>query len=188
MVKPNVVAIRRSLAVVAALVGVCILAVAAWDGFTLSRLIALNRALAAGTLAREPGPLPARFDFAAAAELERSGNHDAALERYKGVEKLGDRAWANAARYNAASIHLRQAMVVREASDEGHALPMLEQAKEGFRSVLRADPTQWNAKYNLERALRLAPEADDEQNDAAPAPHAAERAPTTMRGFTLGLP
>jgi mxaK protein len=53
--------------------------------------------------------------------------------------------------------------------------------------LLGQDNSDWDAKYNLERALRLAPEAEEEI-EAMAAPPGAERAITTMRGFTLGLP
>ena len=67
------------------------------------------------------------------------------------------------------------------------SLPLLELAKQGYRDVLRDDPQQWDARYNLERALRLAPEAEEGDDGAAPPPLASERAVTTMKGFSLGL-
>ncbi|APR38754.1 hypothetical protein [Paraburkholderia sp. SOS3] len=42
------------------------------------------------------------------------------------------------------------------------SLPLLETAKARYRDLLRDDPGDWDARYNLERALRLAPESPDE--------------------------
>ena len=64
--------------------------------------------------------------------------------------------------------------------------------RESFRpfapSVLREDVAQWDARYNLERAQRLLPDPDEADPSAAQAPHNAERAATTMRGYSPGLP
>jgi len=161
---------------------------AAYDGYRWWQAENLNAALADGSLAQYRGVLPPRAMFAKATLLARREDLDGALEHYKRTESSNDAVWAGAARYNAANLHLRRALAMRAAGDEAHALPLLELAKEGYRAVLRAEPQYWDAKYNLERALRLAPEADDEEDSAMPAPSPKERAPTTMRGFTLGLP
>jgi mxaK protein len=42
---------------------------------------------------------------------------------------------------------------------------MLETAKARYRELLRLEPGNWDARYNLERALRLAPEAQDTADD-----------------------
>lgn len=59
--------------------------------------------------------------------------------------------------------------------------------KQQYREALRRDPGHWPSRYNLERALWLAPELPD-GNATGAAPEPSERAVTTMRGFTLGLP
>jgi mxaK protein len=48
-------------------------------------------------------------------------------------------------------------------------------------------PDLWDAKFNLELALRLAPDPDPDDT-GAPQVLTGERAVTTMRAFTLGLP
>ena len=63
---------------------------------------------------------------------------------------------------------------------------LIELAKDTYRAVLRAEPSAWDAKYNLERALRLVPDPDDSDDEDLPPPQQSERALTTMRGFTLG--
>jgi mxaK protein len=64
----------------------------------------------------------------------------------------------------------------------------VELAKESYRQVLRDNPARWDARYNLERAQRLVPDPEDIDASAAPAPSQSERAATTMRGYSPGLP
>ena len=54
--------------------------------------------------------------------------------------------------------------------------------------MLRDDPDHWPARYNLERAQRLVPDPDPADGDPAEPPKSAERAATTMRGYSPGLP
>ncbi len=76
----------------------------------------------------------------------------------------------------------------RPSPQPGQALALIELAKENYRQVLRRDPDAWDARYNLERAQRLVPEP--EQIDDAPPElnRNAERAATTMRAYSPGLP
>jgi mxaK protein len=67
-------------------------------------------------------------------------------------------------------------------------LPLIELAKEQYRELLRRDPQHWDARYNLERAQRLQPDPTDSAFDPTAAPQERERAATTMRAQTLGLP
>ena len=63
------------------------------------------------------------------------------------------------ARYALANAALREG--VRPEADPVRARAWLELAKQRYRDALRADPDDPDARYNLERALRLAPEGDD---------------------------
>jgi mxaK protein len=63
-------------------------------------------------------------------------------------------------RYNLANLYLRRALQYRENDADDLALPLVELAKENYRDVLREDSQDWFAKYNLELALRIAPETD----------------------------
>jgi mxaK protein len=83
---------------------------------------------------------------------------------------------------------LRQAIELRAGDQPGQALPLIELAKEQYRELLRRQPQDWNARYNLERAQRLLPDPEDVEREATAAPRERERAATTMRAQTLGLP
>ena len=54
--------------------------------------------------------------------------------------------------------------------------------------MLRDDPQHWDARYNLERAQRLLPDPDDDEPEPPAPQRNAERAATTMRGYSPGLP
>jgi mxaK protein len=74
---------------------------------------------------------------------------------------------AIAARFNLANAYLRQGQITDELSAK--TKPMIELAKQRYRDLLRQYPTHWGARYNLEFALRLAPDvsaySSDEKND-----------------------
>lgn len=151
-----------------------------WRAHRLNGRILAAEVAASGT---EPAP---ELQFVQAQAMAASGAVDAALKRYQAVQ--GDAHLRQAARYNSANLLLREAMRVREGTEPGQAIALAELAKELYRDVLRNDPGHWDARYNLERAQRLLP--DPEEGDGSPADESrqAERAATTMRGFTLGLP
>lgn len=160
-------------------------ALAAADGWRLWRAAQLNAAVAAGeSAAGNDGPRELRFAHAAA--LAASGSADAALARYGTLQ--GDDALGRAARFNSANLLLRQAVEMRRNNQAGQALALVELAKENYRELLRTDPGDWPARYNLERAQRLVPEPDDSDEDPPDLRRSAERAATTMRGYSPGLP
>ena len=129
---------------------------------------------------------PPEWRFAEAQVLAAAGEHEAALARYRSLidhPRLG-----LAARYNSSNVLMQQAFRLRESPSPGQAVPVIELAKEGYRQVLRLDPTHWPARYNYERAQRLLPDPEHEDSEAAGPPENAERAATTMRGVSQGLP
>ncbi len=164
-----------------------VLAVAATlDGWRWRDKAADNTRIAAGVPTRPPPSAREEIRFAHASELASRKAHEAAVDAYRLLQ--GDGELGQAARYNAANQLLLQALVLRESPLPGQALPLIELAKAGYREVLRVDPQHWDARYNLERAQRLQPDPDDTPVDAAGPPENAERAATTMRGVSRGLP
>lgn len=161
----------------------------AWTGFDavqLGRAVQLNASIAAATLPPDDPAAPPELRFALAHAHAASGATDAALNRYGALQ--GDSAIGQAARYNTANLLLRQGMLLRAAGQDGQALAMIELAKEGYREVLRGDPGDWPARYNLERAQRLVPDPDAADDAPPDVNRSAERAATTMRGYSPGLP
>lgn len=145
-----------------------------------------NAMIRAGITERPDPTARAELRFAHATELARRGEHEAAIDAYRVLQD--DSALGRAARYNAANQLLQQALVLRGSALPGQALPLIELAKASYREVLRQNPEHWEARYNLERAQRLQPDPDDAEPDAGGPPENAERAATTMRGVSRGLP
>jgi mxaK protein len=133
-----------------------------------------------------PRPQVAHLAFAQACALAASGADDAALKRLGALQS--DAQLGQAARYNGANVLMRQALRLHAGPQPGQALALVELAKESYRQVLRDNPERWDARYNLERAQRLVPDPEDIDTSATPAPSQSERAATTMRGYSPGLP
>lgn len=163
-----------------------VLVAAAIQGSLLWRARALNDAIVSGAAKAEGDDAAPELRFAEAASLAASGSGDAALNRYRALQ--GDTPLGQAARFNAANLLLREAIVVRAGNQPGQALALIELAKEGYRDVLRHDPAHWAARYNLERAQRLLPDPDAADDEPTAPRRGAERAATTMRGYSPGLP
>jgi mxaK protein len=183
------VATRRRTRWVLALLALLVL-VTVFDAAVLWRAAQTNALIASGqTIADAPGQ-PPELRFAQAHALAQaqaaSGARESALNRYRSLQ--GDARLGAAARFNSANLLVRQAIEVRASAQPGQAIALLELAKEYYRDVLRDDPAQWDARYNLERAQRLLP--DPEEEDAVPTGQERnrERAVTTMRGYSPGLP
>lgn len=161
----------------------------AWQARTRQALVAeLQAPVAAPTpdWLNDGRPLLARH--AQAMALAQAGQDEPALARYRSLyDNPADPALGLLARYNAANVLLRRALALREAGNTDKAYPMTELAKEGYRQVLRREPGHRPARYNLERALRLNPEVDAEDLSVV-APEHSERAVTTMRSVSQGLP
>lgn len=164
--------------------------IAAWDTVGLRRDVVWNGWIAAGEL--PPDQLPAlkqlrpELQFTQAQALARRGDREAASKLYRALQ--GDTPLGQRARYNSANLLMQQAIEVQASTQPGQAIPLIELAKETYREVLRADPGAWDARYNLERAQRLLPDPEDEDNAPPDVPRSAERAATTMRGVSPGLP
>lgn len=195
--------VRRTRWIVALLVVTALAAGAAWQRLEAKR--EMNERIVAGRVLEVVAPAPGasaasqptsadwlndgrppQWRFAQASLLAKSGRDEAALARWRSL--YDDPQLGAAARYNSANLLMRQAIALRESTQPGQAIALIELAKETYRSVLRQRPDDWDARYNLERAQRLQP--DPEPADSAPSepPQDAERAATTMRGVSQGLP
>lgn len=174
---------------VLALLGLIVLA-ALVDAAMLWRAAETNALIASGQSIPDAPGQPPELRFAQAHALAQahaaSGARDAALNRYRVLQS--DARLGAAARYNSANLLVRQAIEVRASAQPGQAIALLELAKEYYRDVLRDDPAQWDARYNLERAQRLLPDPDEDDAGPLGQERNRERAVTTMRGYAPGLP
>jgi mxaK protein len=165
-----------------------LVALIAFDLRQLAQLRAWNRAIGDGTVVHLEGQLPAPLLFARAYHQPPGSDYQGVLALYKRAELGGDPALQAAARYNSGNVYFRAGLAMRDAEDEQQSVPLLELAKGSYRQALKQDPANWDARYNLERVLRQRPEPEDLDDSGLGAPQQAERAATTMRAFSLGLP
>ena len=114
-------------------------------------------------------------------------DYDGALAAYKAIIQADREDLRRIALYDLGNLHLHQALQAG-LSDEAQALPLIELAKQSYRDLLRKDPNDWDARYNLERALRLAPEDDDDANEDAGPPDPREHERTTIADPRMDLP
>ena len=162
-------------------------ALALHDLWQLRQTLRLNELIASGTPPRaDEATAPRELRFAQAYAHAASGAGEAALNRYGALH--ADDAIGRAARYNSANLLLRQAIELRAGLEPGQALALIELAKESYRQILRSAPDEWDARYNLERAQRLVPEPEQADDESPDVKRNAERAATTMRAYSPGLP
>jgi len=183
------IATRRRTRWVLALLALTVLA-AVVDLASLWRAARIDALIASGQAVADAPGQPPELRFAQAHALAQSqaasAARESALNRYRALQ--ADARLGQAARFNSANLLVRQAIEVRASPQPGQAIALLELAKEYYRDVLREDPTQWDARYNLERAQRLLPDPDEEDTGPVEQERNRERAVTTMRGYSPGLP
>jgi mxaK protein len=145
-------------------------AVAVVSGVRLAQAERVDQAIARAT-----APAPADREvpearFAQALALGAAGHYEPALRAHKALVQTEHGSLREAALYNLGNLHLREALKTRSMITDA-AAPLVELAKQSYRDALRADPSDWDARYNLERALQLAPEVDEEAaDDSEPEP------------------
>jgi mxaK protein len=113
-------------------------------------------------------------------------DYDGALAAYKAIIQGGREDLRRIALYDLGNLHLRHALQVG-LDDEAQSLPLVELAKQSYRDLLRREPNDWDARYNLERTLRLAPEDDDTDEDTGP-PDPREHERSTIADPRMDLP
>ncbi len=128
--------------------------------------------------------LPPEARLAHAVALSRV-DYDGALAAYKAIIQSTREDLHRLALYDLGNLNLRQAVQI--GPGEPQSLPLTELAKQNYRDLLRRDPTDWDARYNLERALRLAPEEDDDTEDTGP-PDPRQHERTTIADPRMDLP
>jgi mxaK protein len=157
--------------------------IARWN----EQIASIETATAAQSIAALGAGAPAEVRFASAWAAAQGGEVTRAVALYRDVAHARPDL-AGAALYDAGNALMREGERIVARGDWVGARPLLELAKETYREALRLDPGQWDARYNLERALRLAPEQEEAPPDPQRMGGESERSVTTMRAFTLGLP
>jgi mxaK protein len=138
-----------------------------------------------------PDTSPARdavpqAQLAQAIALAKAGKFTTALKAYKALLDAPDEVRLPAL-YNLGNLNMREALK-NGTGEAQRALPLIELAKQSYRDDLRSNPADWDARYNLERALWLSPEFDDPILERNQAPVHSEHAMSTLQGAKIDLP
>jgi len=144
------------------------------------------------TPAAAPAGAPREVRLARAIALAEAGFHDTAFKEYNALIAAPELdAVGRQALFNLANMVLRQGLAAGAPGGPGvapktsaEAAPLIELAKQRYRDLLRAAPDDWDARYNLERALRAAPEEHEAFAEAPNEP--VERRRITLRGMAAG--
>ncbi len=101
--------------------------------------------------------------FAQAYAEQQLGEYQNARMIYSTLESAENESLRLAAAFNIGNTYLQQASTIDMESDSDLALPLIELAKLSYREVLSIDSQQWDARYNLERALQLLPDSREQR-------------------------
>jgi mxaK protein len=151
----------------------------------LHEALRINTAIASARISTADRQVP-QAQLAQALSLAKSGQFNVALKAYKSLLDATDEVRLPAL-YDLANLNMREAL----KNGQGEAqrkLPLIELAKQSYRDVLRSNPGDWDARYNLERALWLSPEYDDPVPERNQAPVHSEHAMSTLQGARIDLP
>jgi mxaK protein len=168
----------------AAIVLGCAAGAQAWR---LIRIREWNAAILNGAATAAAAGAPAQVRFAAAYALAAKGDVQSALNAYRELDHNDDVKVRRDAKFNSATLYLQESLKAGAGADPSAALALVELAKQSYRELLREDPGDWDARYDLERALRLAPDAEPAGAELLPPPD-RRQTPSTAPGVSLGLP
>lgn len=176
---------RRALHLGLALLTLALAGVTAWHAWRWQEARALNQRLAQAARAAAPPAAPEER-LAWALGAAQRGGFDAAVKVLKELAREHTGPLRRTALYDLGTLYLAQA--ARQPGPPGTATPLVELAKQPLRDLLREDPLDWPARYQLERALRLSPEVDDVARDDAAPEVPKERTMSTGPAIRIELP
>ncbi|HEY5755956.1 MAG TPA: hypothetical protein VIU34_09035 [Steroidobacter sp.] len=157
----------------------------AYHALRLDQIKRTNAAITSARISSFEADVP-EARFARAQALARAGESDAAVKAYKALIDGDRRDLSQNARYNLGNLYMRDALE-NGASEAFRSLPLIELAKQRYRDVLRHEPADWDARYNLSRALQLAPEFEQEIEEKEEPPK-KEQSTSTLQGVRIDLP
>lgn len=99
--------------------------------------------------------------FAKAYGEQQQGHFQEARILYAKLEKVNNESLRSNAMFNMANTYMQQAAAEDQEKDADRAMPLVELAKTTYRKILNNDSHHWGAKYNLERALQILPDASE---------------------------
>ena len=165
-----------------AIVILCVLILAiCYDGIRFAYDQRFNDALATGDMAWINGPDDSYRQFAKAYALQEQRDFKATVKAYAAINVRSRRQLQMDIKFNLANLYFRKASQLREIGADDLAMPLIELAKQNYKELLRIDNNHWDAKYNLELALFVAPETDPADALEERIPEHSPRALTRIR-------
>ncbi len=129
------------------------------------------------------------LQLARATYLKKKHRYNEAQASLSQIINQGSQKMQAISRYNLGNTYLAQAIELAEAMQINEATALTALAKQAYRQALALDSRYWDAKYNLEVAMRLLPEMDRitmEKDD--PIAEKKSKLWATVPGFPRGLP
>jgi mxaK protein len=127
--------------------------------------------------------------LAYASYLKNKQRYDEAQATLSQIIDQGGSKTRAISRYNLGNTYLSQAIELAESMQINEATALASLAKQVYRQALALDSQYWDAKYNLEVAMRLLPEMDRlTLEDDEPVPQEKAKLWATVPGFPRGLP
>lgn len=169
-----------------ALLVILLAGAAAYDGLQWWSAARMDHRIRSDLILPDTARIAPQVAFSQGYALAARGDALRALTRYRQAAEAGG-PLAAAALYNIGNLHLRQGVAAQDAGRKAQALALFELAKQSYRDALAIDPGDWDTKYNLERTLRLAPDAAG----AAPVPGEQalhQKKAIVIRDMPLGPP
>lgn len=164
----------------------------AFFGARLAAHMMANRtiaALAAGRDISVADTAPARVLMARAHFLMVRDRLDEAQPLVDRIAHSGDAPLAATALYDLANARLALAISHLERTEIDPAIPQVRLAKAGYRAALVRTPDFWEAKYNLDVAMRLVRDFPQIEQEAEDEPQETpKRLWTDLPGLPKGLP
>lgn len=131
---------------------------------------------------------PPETRLARAVYLVKQQRRDDALATLSAILNLGDARLQAKTRYNLGNLYLTQAITQVEAARLDEARTSATLAKQAYKQALLKDSRLWDAKYNLEVAMRLLPDFDRITVADEDVQQPKNPLWTTVPGFPRGLP
>jgi mxaK protein len=133
-------------------------AAAGYAAWTLSETNNVNSYIADPSRSEEV-PTHEKAQFSKAFYDAKQGNGEQALVRLIETVSSDDDKLEAAIYFNRANINLREAIAL--PSENTGRMALVGLAKQDYRNALLVDPSLWDARYNLEYSLLMAPEEPD---------------------------
>ena len=152
-----------------------------YDGMRLLQDQEFNHAVATGDEESITGREDTHGQFLNAYRLQQQRDFRKAVRAYAAIDARSRSPLQTHIKYNLANLYFREALRMRETGSNDLAMPLIELAKQNYKEILRIDDNNWDAKFNLELALILAPEMDPADALEERNPEHSPRALTTIK-------